>query len=172
MSIQQIKSGSIASVASSALIGQVPDANAPSGSVIQVVQATTTTVTSTTSASYADVTGLAASITPTSASSKILVLVDYNIYAQASDTSRAGIRLLRDATTVITDDGAHIVGTNANVNVVTRSALNYLDSPSTTSSVTYKVQVARLTSAGTSYAISLPSGSGRPATITLMEIAA
>jgi hypothetical protein len=136
--------------------------------VIQVVQATTSVDTATTSTTYSDVTGLTASITPTSASSKVLVLVNHNIYTQASDSTTGGVRLVRDATAVFTDNNAIIVGTNANVNIFIRSALNYLDSPSTTSSTTYKVQIARVASAGSSYAVQVTA----PSNITLMEIAA
>jgi hypothetical protein len=69
-----ITNAKINDVAATKLTGQVPDANAPSGSVIQVVQGSLASGTwSTTSGSFVD-TGLVANITPSSTSNKVLVI--------------------------------------------------------------------------------------------------
>jgi hypothetical protein len=147
MSIQQIKSGSIASVASSTLIGQVPDANAPSGSVIQVVQTVKTDTFSTSSTTFTDITGFSVSITPTSSSSKILVLYTTNTCADVNFTGYAA-RLVRNSTAIFVGDAAGsrpqatLAGTSVNIYDNSCVSGQYLDSPATTSSTTYKVQLS------------------------------
>jgi len=113
------------------------------GTVLQVVTATTTTQVTSSSGTAAD-TGLTATITPKSASSKILVLVSQ---AGCSKSSASGYNalsliLLRGATKIM--DSASFVGYNGNaggeyLNMGT-IATNYLDSPATTSATTYKTQ--------------------------------
>ena len=136
----------------------------PAGSVLQVVQGTFSTFISTTSASATD-TGLTATITPTSASSKILVLVNGSGYSSAT-TTIGKISLVRTATTIITFNNIYAYSTaTAGVNGYINTA--YLDSPSTTSATVYKVQWLRDGGAGTMYLNNTTSTS----TIILMEIA-
>jgi hypothetical protein len=85
-----LPNANIEAVAASKLTGQVPDANAPSGSVLQVVQGNTSTEVNTSGTSYVD-TGLSASITPSSASSKILVLVSQNFGVKRNDPYQAAM---------------------------------------------------------------------------------
>lgn len=135
----------------------------PTGSVLQVVSATTTTSTTTTSTSYVD-TNLSASITPTSSSNKILVIVTGNITVQDLGT------VYGDAFTNITRGSTEITATRAAINFgsttwndyIVNNPLSYLDSPSTTSSTTYKVRIS------TSNATVIYPYTA--ATITLMEI--
>jgi hypothetical protein len=76
MPISTIGNNAIASLAASKLTGQVADANAPSGSVIQVVSTTIApSYTATTSSSYID-SGLSLGITLLSSSSKVLIMVN------------------------------------------------------------------------------------------------
>ena len=155
----------------------VPMSAMPAGSVIQVVSVTKTDVFSTTSSSLVDVTGLSATITPTSATSKIIVLV--KVTGGTSDTTGTGFsfRLMRGSTAIIlgptgtTFTGAfafsqRVVGTQ---NLQT-SGVDYLDSPSTTSSTTYKIQGQ--VPSGTGY-VNRSGGNELTgvSTITLMEIA-
>ena len=143
------------------------------GNVIQVVQATYSTEVTNTSTSYVD-TGLTASITPRSSSSKILVIVSQplGIYKPTSDTTSAIITLLRGSTALQTNTNAIQIraaaSSNANIYVGAFAALCYLDSPATTSSTTYKTQMA----ADSSGAGAISSYTNVIATITLMEIAA
>jgi hypothetical protein len=137
------------------------------GKVLQVVQGLHTTQFTTTSGTYVDVTGFNATITPTSASSKILVMVTalsgHNAAAQA-----VGIRLLRDSTeiTLLSSSGGYLAGATF-LNEI-GFGTNYLDSPATTSAVTYKIQMLSSVAGNTVY---MSSGSTTQSTITLMEIA-
>jgi len=139
----------------------------PAGSVIQVVSATYSTSASTSGTTLVD-TGLSASITPTSSSSKILVLVTMNGLINGS-TANTGIKLaiLRGSTNINTF-AEYTCYTGASASLITSAAGNYLDSPSTTSSTTYKVQFARRDGSGT---VSVQANSDS-STIVLMEIAA
>ena len=131
----------------------------PAGSVLQVVQATYNTEASTTSNTFAD-TGVAASITPSSATSKILVI--YALGYLCQDTNLGGIQLLRGAT-ILQSSIRAVTGSHA-------SYLHneYLDSPATTSSTTYKIQFNK----NTGNAFLTCWNSQQPSTITLLEIAA
>jgi|14_taG_2_1085336.scaffolds.fasta_scaffold02765_2 type IV secretory pathway VirJ component len=145
------------------------------GKVLQVVSATKADTFSTTSTSFTDITGLSASITPSSTSSKILVLVSTNASNTTVRESMA-MRMMRDSTAIyIGDSGTQVSArlrketTNATANI----SMNHLDSPSSTSSLTYKVQI--LTDVGNNCRINYEGGgsSNRYASsITLMEIGA
>ena len=127
----------------------VPVGGLPSGSsggIIQIKQAFKGNTFTTTSGSFVDVTGLSVSITPSSASNKILVLV--SICGQGRPAYARNIpRLVRDSTPIgnSTDAGDRIAGFGQmyqgedGTNVATNS-IEFLDSPATTSSVTYKTQ--------------------------------
>lgn len=151
-----------------------------SGAVRQVVQGSTSTQTSTTSQSYSDTT-LTASITPTSATSKILVLVNqsYRI-AKSSDSTFGGFRLLRGATAIWTPPadgtGPYNVGISASgatsVSIYNTLSIQVLDSPATTSSTTYKTQFAVYNPTNTLVTQLNDSTSTQSSYITLMEIAA
>jgi hypothetical protein len=112
------------------------------GKVLQVVMGTYTTSSSTTSTSYAD-TGLTASITPSSASSKVLVLVAQNGYGKASNgDAKIRTRLLRGATSIAQiSSEAGYMSTASAIQLATLG-VSYLDEPATTSSTTYKTQWA------------------------------
>jgi len=110
------------------------------GKVLQVVMGTYTTSTSTTSGSYAD-TGITASITPSSASSKVLVLVSQNGYGKANNgDAKIRTRLLRGATSIaqISSEAGYMSSSSA-IQLATLG-VSYLDEPATTSSTTYKTQ--------------------------------
>lgn len=150
----------------------IPKAALPTGSVLQVVQTTTSSSTSTTSSSYVDATGVSVSITPTSSTSKILILCDLAIYIQSDNATIGGVRIVRDSTAVYTNDRYAQDSVSANVGYGFQGTFVYLDSPATTSSTTYKVQIKRTSSAGTSYNFALNSLTGQISSITVMEIAA
>lgn len=158
------------------LTGSLPDTNAPSGSVIQVVQGSTTTQTSTSSTSFVDTT-LSAAITPSSSSNKILAFVSGPLYCgNTGYNTYTTLRLLRDSTALLdtnhmTDNQA---GTGVGVSAGSSLNISYLDSPATTSSTTYKLQI-RLGQTSYSAVTRFPFQSGfgtSTATIILMEIAA
>ncbi len=164
--------------------GRVTKASMPIGSVLQVVQASTSSQFDSTSTTYAD-SNLTASITPTSATSKILVLVNQHIFAAGGAAvgygfqTNAGVKLVRGATDLVTpssDSGGKgsiflstgVAPASGSIVIAGYVSFTYLDSPATTSSTTYKTQVALGTSGmGHAYA-----NSSNPSFITLMEIAA
>ena len=134
------------------------------GNILQVVNGTTSTGVSATSSTYVDTT-LAATITPTSASSKILITVHQNGVGKTND-NYAGLRLLRASTQIaLMDLTAGFTGT-ATANRIGSVSIEYLDSPNTTSAVTYKTQLNSDTSNSSVQINSAVS------TITLMEVAA
>lgn len=134
--------------------------NSAGGKVLQVVQGTQTSTFTTTSTTFAD-TGLTASITPISSSNKILVFANFpRIYKNPSSDPAHELRLLRGATVVTTVSGSY--NQNNDANDASQLILN-LDSPSTSSSVTYKTQ-ARIVFSG--------SVSFFEATMILMEVSA
>jgi hypothetical protein len=149
--------------------------NPKTGNIIQVVQAVKTDTASFQSTSFADITGLSASITPSSNSNKILV--EATIYISTSNAV-AIINFVRGSTNIgqpsssVTHTGTFFEY-NEHQGMVT-SAMTFLDSPSTTNATTYKLQIRasntnfplyinRYTGANDYYGIS---------TLTLKEIAA
>jgi hypothetical protein len=147
------------------------------GMVLQVVQATTQTLVTNSTTTYAD-SGLSASITPTSSSSKVLILVSQNIYMTINSGSSqyGGLQLVRNSTAIYTpaldntssyDYGISTGGTVANL--LTRYPVCYLDSPATTSSTTYKTQMRVYYSS--SGGLIGAQNSNATSSIILMEIA-
>ena len=128
----------------------VPRDGLPSGSsggIIQIKQTVVTSTKSTTSTSFENISGLAVSITPTRADSKIMLMAQLSL-SQENWVKRIHLLITggNAATNYIGDDGT---GVESALTICTRvndgyaqlpAYLNYLDSPSTTSSVTYQVQ--------------------------------
>jgi len=151
------------------------------GSVLQVVQTFKSDTFSSTSTSFADITGFSVSITPTSASNKILVLV--NAKVGGDNTLGVGLRLLRDSTVIAEGDSAgsrkqgFSYSRMSSSNAIENEAIIFLDSPSTTSSITYKLQGYSDTASYSFYINRSESDSDatnntRPSSsITVMEIA-
>ena len=126
------------------------------GKILQVVTTNKLDTFSTTSQTFTDITGLSASITPSSTSSKILVLASIAIGAS---NDFAYIRLLRGSTVIDVGDaagtrvqvtGASIYPNSAPSYILTQVPVMFVDSPATTSATTYKFQL-RYGSAGTAY---------------------
>ena len=114
--------------------------------ILQAVSTTKTDTFSLSSATFTDVTGFSAAITPTSSTSKVLVFVTMNVCANWNQGSLHA-RLIRDSTAIAVGDAA---GTRTQASNVVAGGNNftgqtvvisYLDSPATTSSTTYKVQI-------------------------------
>ena len=161
--------------------GGVPSWAAPAGGgkVLQVVQGTTTTETSVASTTFADTT-LSASITPSAITSKVLVMVTQN-FQSAADASATGgaVRLVRGATAIYNLDAngynayyasSGTLSSPLSTNFIETISFMYLDSPSTTSSTTYKTQTRTYSTANSRY--SKANGESVQANIVLMEIGA
>ena len=136
-----------------------------SGKILQVVQGTTTTSTTSTSATYADTT-LTVSITPTLATSKVLILVAQNLAYDGVGDTVIDLRIVRDATAVSTL--ARYIQSNGSQSSQGSFAASYLDSPNTTAATTYKTQFSRASGSNTIYAQNVSA----PSTIIVMEVAA
>lgn len=137
----------IVDVSASKLTGSrtIPKGTMPAGSVLQVVSTAKTDTFTTTSTTFTDITGLSVSITPTATSSKIFVIVGLSLGATAG-TFSAQPRLMRDSTAIFVSDAAgsrtqaammYEVGAAASI----PAPIVFLDSPSTTSATTYKIQL-------------------------------
>ena len=135
------------------------------GHVIQTVTAASTGNGSTTSSSYAPATGLSASITPSSTSSKILVLVNSSAFTSSSSTEGA-YTIYRGGSNIGDANGISRAYAG-NSDMIFPLSMHILDSPSSTSSVTYAVYMKRTQGSGT------VQNNLRACTqsVTLMEIA-
>lgn len=145
---------------------------ASAGAVLQVVQATYSTLTSVASTSFTD-TGLSASITPTSSSSKILVVVSQPVnFGRGSTALNGYYQLLRGSTAVFNGGRSFGLYVNSAGDMDNSQILNvaYLDSPATGSSVTYKTQ-AKLSTTANSANAAFQTDSA-VASMILMEISA
>jgi hypothetical protein len=124
--------------------GGVPSWATPgSGKVVQIVTATYATEVTNSTTTFAD-TGLTATITPTSASNKVLVMVNQNGVGKtvSSASSNVSIEIQRGATTILTiANEAAASETALRLNIGSVSG-DYLDSPATTSATTYKTRFA------------------------------
>jgi hypothetical protein len=158
---------------------------ASAGQVIQVVSTTSNSSESINSQTFTELTTLTTSITPSSASSKILIL---GRVAHASTTGSANsfvhFRLRRDSTDICQGDGAS--GSMVNVTASSFASDNdvmdkqtpftFLDSPNTTSAISYKIMGANWTGASGFTINRPPSPDGLfyngfvTSTLTLMEI--
>jgi hypothetical protein len=177
----------LVALAATKLTGQVPDANAPSGSVIQVVSATydtKTEITGSASGVFSD-TGLQAIITPMSASSKILVLFSCNGVAArlGSFHQEPDLRLVRNGGEIKFYENLLYAGGNdfwiPGIAQSCNFSATFLDSPSTTSAVTYKIQIRGNTSIAGDMRVAINSrgdgGSGNGgggSSMTLVEVTA
>ena len=150
MALTRINNQALTNVTSAGLVNAT-------GTVLQVKSKLITDRSSTTSATFGDVTGASLAITPQSSSSKIMVLGR----AFYSQTSQAGvhIKLFRDSTEI--GSNTSTVGSSIATFVSGlpngsegydsfHSPLDFLDSPATTSEITYKLQW-RIGTSGTAY---------------------
>jgi len=142
------------------------------GKVLQVVQTVKSDTFSTAAADFTDITGISASITPSSSSNKILIQVSIGTHDTSAPTS-IFYRLMRDSTPIGLGDSSIQTTFAATIDNDRGEghSMMYLDSPSSTSSINYKVQ-GYGGGANTLY-INYRNGSSyyTISTITLMEIA-
>lgn len=151
LAVQTVTDGAITTnklgngAVTSAKLAGLTSSDMPTGSVLQVVQGIKTDSANTTSTSFTN-TGLFASITPSSASSKILIMVN-TVISQSNFQKRVHLKLTGGNTASYIGDAG--TGVESAVSVVTRVtdaygmmpiSMQYLDSPATTSAITYQVQ--------------------------------
>lgn len=166
--------GQVLTADSTAATGLKWAAAGGAGKVLQVVTATYSTPTTITTTTFTD-SGLSASITPSATTSKILVFIQqpYEAY-RLTDQVGIGYQIVRGATNIVTtakDNNWIYVGSGANAAQMKFSpTLMYMDSPSSTSSLTYKSQWALINTGNTGTLIMQTNND--VASITLMEIGA
>ena len=188
-------------IAASSITGALPAISGASltnlpggGKVLQVLSATKTDRSSTTSTTFIDVPGLSLTVTPASTSSKFYLIVavagagseSSGYQLGNSDWSGMKLNLLRDSTSIGVGDTGYGTQTFGACSGLGQRPYyqtllyggNYLDSPATTSSITYKVQYAAVNYGTTTGYINRAQGGGggsyesaASSTITLMEIA-
>jgi hypothetical protein len=151
------------------------------GAVLQVVSTFKSDTFSTSSTSMVDITGMSASITPSSSTSKILVLI--NLTVGYAGNNYSPVNLVRNSTNIaqptttstfqatLNNYGGEGSGFTAGT-AQAQYALSYLDSPATTSATTYKLLI--YTTGGTTYINTRPASQNGTctSTLTIMEIAA
>jgi hypothetical protein len=168
-------SGNLLTSNGTAWVSSAPPA---SGKVLQVVSTTFSDASNIASTSYTDVSGGSLSITPTSATSKILVIVNITcqIRYDATGHQQGDLQLLRAGSSirefgrVILD--YYIPYSSTALLIGGMPCFSYLDSPATTSATTYSMKARCLTTSSTGRITINEAGSGSHSTITLMEIAA
>tara|TARA_R100001440_G_scaffold36955_3_gene56173 strand:+ start:5845 stop:6345 length:501 start_codon:yes stop_codon:yes gene_type:complete len=166
MALSKILSGSLAS--------------GVGGKILQVVQTSKTDTFSTTSTSFTDVTGLSVAITPSSTSSKVLVIVSCN--SSTSGGNNGMIKLVRGSTDISVGDAS-----SSRVRATAQYRINdtngagdltfsFLDTPSTTSATTYKAQYRVQAGTGNINSTNADTDSGQIArtasSIIAMEVSA
>ena len=137
------------------------------GQVIQIVHSSINTEEATTSSTFVD-TALHVNITPTSSSNKILVRAAVGLYNNGNASATAAT-IKRDSTNLFHSTWGfgyiYVASGSGHVNTI---PMETLDSPSTTSQITYRVQISRTAvDVGSAYI----SVNGSISTITAMEIA-
>ena len=129
--------------------GTILTSNSSTGKILQVISTEKTDTFSTTSTSFADVTGFSVTITPSSSSSKVLIMTDVK-YGASVNNMNIYLRILRDSTPVYVGDtagsrtscfyGMEDVDETKGPYQMDQASANFQDSPNTTSAVTYKLQ--------------------------------
>ena len=143
------------------------------GKLLQIVNASTqtrTTVSSNTG-TYYEVSGLTANITPSATSSKILIIASSNYYIIGG--TAGGITIYRDGSNIApaAASGAGRFTVVSHTNTAQGNwAIHHLDSPSSTSQLTYSIRMARLHGSDNFYIPADPSY--QPAILTLIEVGA
>ena len=136
--------------------------------VVQIIYGSTATGAGSATTTFAD-TNLSATITPTSASNKILVMFNQNGCHKYNANTRLQIRLVRGSTTILNSESFAGNNDGSGGNAFGSSSAVYLDSPATTSATTYKTQFANQAGAGTVY-VNDQTSPGSTSTMVLMEV--
>ena len=139
------------------------------GKVLQYVVATNAAVQSTTSTSFADITNLTADITPSATTSKVHIIFNDNFWINRSSTALGGTYIINKGGSDITatEQAVQLIvdGNSGNKSLYLTHHFEYIDSPSTTSSTTYKVRFKA--NSGTTF---YSQNGNKTASLILMEL--
>lgn len=169
---------------------EIPQLKPLAGSVVQVINSIENQAVASSTTGFAFVSGLVVNITPLYSTSKILVNVALNNISSTTGTL-ALARLVRDSTTLAAhsasggqtyNSGSFVAGGgggdsngsfSSDARKISGGVISYLDSPATTSALTYKVEFATATNTETVYLNrwTLNNDLGSSSSITVMEIA-
>jgi hypothetical protein len=173
--------------ASNITTGTLPAARLPAGSVLQVVTVNDTTQYTYSNGSanqttYQNISGMVASITPASSSNKILLIANITA-SQAGNSYNAFFRATRNGTVIGVGNSSGYNGTGSTAmrtsdgGEIGTALIMYLDSPATTSSVSYQIQICNSGGSSAYSFVNRPANSNTgweqtgASSIILMEIA-
>lgn len=126
-------------------------APAGGGKVLQVVSASYSTAVTTTSGTFVN-SGFTVSITPSASTSKVLIMTAFNLYTAGRTDLGGAVQITRaSGATIVYPQNAlygHYVDGVAN-SVLTSPHFSFLDSPATTSAITYELQYRQTSGSGT-----------------------
>jgi hypothetical protein len=176
------------SIATTDASGNISFAGSGAGKILQVVSTTKTdTFTSTNNQVWTDVTGLSASITPNSTSSKVLVLASVPFAYDVAASQVGAVGITRNSIDALqpASYGSRIPAFIAhNFNPITSdntsmlpATINFMDEPASTSSLTYQIRVISTNGTGTVYVNRSPNDADDDrytrgiSTLTLLEVA-
>ena len=156
------------------------------GKIAQVVQTVKTDTFSSSSTTFTDITGMSVSITPSATTSKVLIMCHLGILGTTGNGTSAAIKLLRGTTDIGNGTaesnrlaGIYRTAGGQNSDHVNGASFQFLDSPSTTSATTYKIQGQSQTSysftvnkSGADTDSALSYGTRTSSTITAIEVLA
>ena len=137
-------------------LSKIQSGSLDSGKVLQIQSSVSTAASSINSTSYADIPSMTATITPTSTSSKILIQVSFGLLCSDETGTGCLMKLLRGSTEI----GQGVSASDHNVfmqnfnhsNIVFEQANHmFVDSPSSTSAIVYKMQWALTGTSATWY---------------------
>lgn len=148
-------------------------ASAGGGKVLQVVQGTFTGVAQTTSTTMAS-TGLTVSITPSSATSKVLILASISGVAKTGGNVNTAVKLelVRGATKIMDLSDVNAYNNTTTLQDIGSVAANCLDTPATTSATSYTINFASYQSGQTVYINNYRASDTTVSAIIAMEIGA
>ena len=181
MALIKVNARSASALDATILTGNLPAINGASltnvggGKVNQVLQYTAAAAVNTNSTSYVNFGSMAVAITPSATSSKILLMhaPPSQLYID-NTTNMAHIALFRDSTNITTLGHNNSFAAYDKTNYKEGSAITYLDSPNSTSEITYRVK-AKVDNANMTFVYGTHYSNGaqpRQASFTVMEIAA
>ena len=158
---------------------KIGDAGMPAGSVLQIQPSVSTAASSISSTTYADIPSMTATITPLATSSKILIQVAFGLLCSSGTSTGCLMKLFRGSTEIgqgVSADTHNVFMQNydGSSSVFHQAGHMFVDSPNSTSAITYKMQWAVTSAAGETWYMNRRGGDNyarTSSTFMLTEIA-